>query len=209
MKNGFVIINLMPYREKQKANAIKKFIFVMGSFGIAGILLTGVIHGLMSLRIENQKNRNEFIQQENKKLDETIKSIAKLKEEIKLTLSKRKVVEQLQENRSDAINIVNTVAIKIPEDTFLNSIKKENDAVTIVGQTYSNNKVSHYMTGLEESSVFKEPVLKEIKAKNIDSSNLKNKNRTKEIKISEFSLLLKLERLEEEHASKINNKGKQ
>ncbi len=178
----------------------------MGAFALGGLILTGIGHGVMSFRLEEQQNRNNFIATENKKLDETIKSIAKLKEEIKLTLAKRKVVEQLQANRSDAINIVNTVANKIPEDTFLNSVKKENDNVIIVGQTYSNNKVSHYMVGLDESNVFKEPVLKEIKAKSVDNTAIKNRNRAKEIKISEFSLVLKIERPEEEVSS--NNSPK-
>jgi len=206
MKNGFITINLMPYREKQKSQAIKRFTVLLGAFAIGGLILTGIAHGIMSFRIEEQKNRNNFIASENKKLDETIKSIAKLKEEIKLTLAKRKVVEQLQANRSVAINIVNTVANKIPEDTFLNSVKKENDNVTIIGQTYSNNKVSHYMVGLDESNILKEPVLKEIKAKSIDNSSLKNRNRAKEVKISEFSLVLKIERTEEESSSNNNSK---
>ncbi len=206
MKNGFITINLMPYREKQKSSAVKRFAFLIGGFAIGGLILTGIGHGIMSFRIEEQKNRNSFITSENKKLDETIKSIAKLKEEIKLTLAKRKVVEQLQANRSDAINIVNTVANTIPEDTFLNNVKKENDNVTIVGQTYSNNKVSHYMVGLDESKILKEPILKEIKAKNIDNSALKNRSRAKEVKISEFSLVLKIERPEEEVTPSANNK---
>lgn len=208
MKNGFITINLMPYREKQKANAVKRFAFLVGGFALGGLILVGMVHGVISFRIEEQKNRNNFITSENKKLDETIKSIAKLKEEIKLTLAKRKVVEQLQANRSDAINIVNTVANTIPEDTFLNSVKKEDENVTIVGQTYSNNKVSHYMVGLEESQIFKDPTLKEIKAKNIDNSSLKNRNRAKEVKISEFSLVLKMERTDDESLSSNNKNNK-
>ena len=47
MKNGFITINLMPYREKQKSQAIKRFTVLLGAFAIGGLILTGIAHDVM------------------------------------------------------------------------------------------------------------------------------------------------------------------
>lgn len=189
MYKGIITVNLMPYREKQKKLKVKKFLTLLIAFGLFGLMASVVWKVSLSLQIDNQNSRNDFLAEENKKLDSTIKSIEGLKEEIKRTLAKRKVVEGLQVNRSDGINIVNAMANSIPEDTYLNNVKKEEDLITIIGQTYSNNKVSHYMVNLDQSPIFKNPILKEVKAKNaLDKSKQKDSN------LSDFSLKIELER---------------
>ncbi len=202
MRTGFVIVNLLPYREKQKSLQIKKFSALMFSFGLVGALLVTGWHVALSFKIENQNGRNEYIVKENEKLDGIIKSIAGLKEEIKTTLAKRKIVESLQVNRADGVNIINSVANSLPDDTYINTIKKVGDNVSLIGQTTSNNKVSHYMTSLDETPIFKNPVLQEIHAKILvsDKSDKKQAKPVEEIKVSEFSLKMDLERSEEDLA---------
>lgn len=197
--NGFIFVNLLPYREKQKSVKIKTFIGIISTFALVGVGLIGIGHFTLAFKLENQESRNEFIEDENKKLDKTISSISNLREEIKLTLAKRKVVERLQTNRADGVNIVNEVANNLPDDTNLKSIKKVNDKLSIVGQTSSNNKVSNYMTALDESDVFTNPTLVEVKQV-VLINNPKDK-KTKglpEQMVNEFSLNVDMQKSEEE-----------
>src|SRR5579875_673091 len=113
--NGFIFVNLLPYRDEQKAVKVKKFTAIVSSFAVVGIALIGVGHFTLSVQLENQESRNTFIESENKKLDSTITSISSLREEIKLTLAKRKVVETLQTNRADGVNIINEIANNLPD----------------------------------------------------------------------------------------------
>ncbi len=199
MRKGFITINLLPYREKQKALRVKKFSATMIMFATMGLFLVAAWHVFVMLKIDNGKDRNAFIETENKKLDETIKSIAGLKEEIKKTLEKRKIVESLQVNRADGVNIVNNIANTLPDNTYLKSIKKVDEAVSLVGLTSANNKVSNYMTALDETDVFENPVLQEIQAKILVN------DKKEETKMSEFSLKMNLERSQEDKDAKNKN----
>lgn len=197
INNGFIFVNLLPYREKQKALRIKQFSGIILVFSLIGVGLIGVGHFGLSVRLDNQESRNTFIEEENQKLDKTIKSISNLKEEIKLTLEKRKVVEGLQINRADGVNVVNEIANNLPDDTNLNSIDKNGDKLFIVGQTSSNNKVSNYMTALDESPVFVKPVLVEIKQVTLVNPNKKIKGAPEQT-INEFSITVEMQKSEEE-----------
>lgn len=196
---GFIFVNLLPYREKMKALQIKRFGSLMTAFALTSAFFIVVGHISLSLKIDSQTSRNDFIAKENEKLDENIKSIANLKEEIKSTLVKRKVVESLQVNRADGVNIINAVANNLPDDVYLKSVKKEGNRLTIIGQTTSNNKVSHYMTALDESPIFANPTLIEIKSIVLTpAANAKGKGNQPEIKISEFSIMVEMQKTEEE-----------
>jgi type IV pilus assembly protein PilN len=197
--NGFIFVNLLPYREKQKAVKIKKFTGIVSSFAILGIALIGAGHFTLAIKLENQESRNSFIESENKKLDSTISSISNLREEIKLTLAKRKVVETLQTNRADGVNIINEIANNLPDDTSLKSIKKFTDKLFIVGQTSSNNKVSNYMMALEESDVFANPTLVEVKQVVLTSNPKDKKSKgLPDQMVNEFSIKLDMQKSEEE-----------
>jgi type IV pilus assembly protein PilN len=196
--NGFIFVNLLPYREKQKAVQVKKFFGIIIAFSVIGASIIGVGHFTLALKIENQESRNTFIEDENKKLDKVIKSINGLKEDIKLTLAKRKVVEGLQTNRADGVNIVNEIANNLPDDTSLKSIKKTGDKLFIIGQTSSNNKVSNYMSALEASPVFTNPVLLEIKQVILVNPNGKKSKDSTEQTVNEFSITVEMQKTEEE-----------
>ena len=166
-QNGYVFINLLPYRERNKKEKITQIVMYLSFYVIVAITLLIVAYSYVSLEIDNQRDRNSYIEKENKKLDDIIKSIAELKDNIKQTLEKRKVVEVLQVNRSDAVNLLNKIANVLPEGTSLKSVtqKEESgaDKITIIGITQSNNKVSEYMTALENAG-YVNPSLIETKA---------------------------------------------
>ena len=166
-QKGYVFINLLPYRERNKKEKITQIVMYLSFYVIVAITLLIVAYSYVSLEIDNQRDRNSYIEKENKKLDDIIKSIAELKDNIKQTLEKRKVVEVLQVNRSDAVNLLNKIANVLPEGTSLKSVtqKEESgaDKITIIGITQSNNKVSEYMTALENAG-YVNPSLIETKA---------------------------------------------
>lgn len=194
--NGFILINLLPYREKIKADKIRQFGLLMGFFALlaGGLIFTG--HTYLSVKIDEQESRNKFIEEENKKLDRDIKAIVNLKDEIKETLAKRQVVESLQVNRSDGVNIMNELANQLPEGSVLKSVERVGEKITIVGQTQSNAKVSNYMTNLDATPVFTNPELVEVKAITLTSAKTNSKQKTvaDELKINEFTINVTMER---------------
>lgn len=167
IQKGYVFINLLPYREKNKKEKLQKVISYLFMFVLLAVTLLIMAYSYFSYQIDEQRKRNDYITKKNKDLDNKIKEIAELKDAIKQTLEKRKVVEVLQVNRSDAVNLFNNLANLLPDGTNIKSISQKEeegrDKITIVGITQSNNKVSAYMTALE-SAGYMNPTLIETKA---------------------------------------------
>jgi type IV pilus assembly protein PilN len=207
MKNkGYLFVNLLPYREQIKKEQIKQFSLLMGLFAIVASFILFLIYSLISLEVDAQKSRNQYIETQNKKLDQDIKSIASLKDEIKETLAKRKVVEDLQVDRSDAVSILNALSLQLPEATTLKSISQSNQKITIVGTTTSNNKVSSYMTNLSNTDVFINPELIEVKS--VAVTNRKQNARVRDDQsINEFTITVNMKPKvaeEEDNKEKLN-----
>ncbi len=190
---GYIVINLLPYREKIKKQRIQQFFGIVVLFAVAafGVVLAG--SGYLSVQESNQKARNTFMEKQNAELDEQIVEIGTLKETIAETLAKRRVVESLQVNRSDGVNILNELSIQMPEGIKLSSVTQSGNKITIVGNTSSNSKISTYMTALEDTPVFKDAQILEIK-KIVDNKKEKKTKYSSVFSESQFTLVVNMER---------------
>jgi type IV pilus assembly protein PilN len=104
------------------------------------------------------------LQDEITKLDKEIEDIKKLKEMTSQLLSRKKVVETLQSNRSDVVHLLDELTRQLPEGIYLRSIKQAGGRVTINGFTQSQARVSTLMRNLEASPYLENANLVEIKA---------------------------------------------
>jgi type IV pilus assembly protein PilN len=194
--NGFVFVNLMPFREQIKKEQMKQIYMILSFFTAIAIFFVFIAYSFVNMQLDSQKSRNSYIERENKKLDEDIQKIANLQAEINNTLGKRKVVESLQVNRVDAVNILNEVSTQLPEGMKITEISSKpsgnTDLITIKGTTNSNNKVSAYMTQLVNSNVFIDPVLIEIKSNNLEGRSVKNKDNTNQLVDNNFHINISL-----------------
>jgi type IV pilus assembly protein PilN len=161
---NYIFINLLPYREKRKKEQTKQFILLMAFFALVSVFILFVTYSYFSVNLDNQNSRNDFISKRNKKLDDDIKAISNLRNEIRDTLAKRRVVEELQVNRSDSVGILNDISLQLPEGMTLKSIAQNGNQITLTGSTNSNNKISNYMTNLSNTSTFINPQLVEVRA---------------------------------------------
>ncbi len=205
---GYIVINLLPYREKIKKQKIQQFLGIVVLFAVAafGVVLAG--SGYLSVQESNQTARNTFMEKQNAELDEQIVEIGTLKETIAETLAKRRVVESLQVNRSDGVNILNELSIQMPEGIKLSSVTQSGNKITIVGNTSSNSKISTYMTALEDTPVFKDAQILEIK-KIVDSRKEKKTKSSSVFSESQFTLVVNMEReIVIEPETKTNNSRK-
>ncbi len=75
-------INLLPHREARRERQKKLFWFFTGLSFVAGAVLVGMVWTVLQGYIGNQIERNQFISAENRKLDNQIKEIATLRQEI-------------------------------------------------------------------------------------------------------------------------------
>ncbi|XZG70317.1 PilN domain-containing protein [Chitinibacteraceae bacterium HSL-7] len=176
-------INLLPHREQKRLARQRRYLATLAI--VTGVAVATVVAGMLFLdaRIENQNDRNQFLSDEIAKLDRDIAEIERLRAEKDALLARKQVVERLQANRSESVRIVDQLVRQTPEGVYLKELKQSNDRITLNGYAQSNARVSTLMRNLNDSEVFEQPLLVEVKAAQVGN-----------LRLSEFTLSVKVSR---------------
>ena len=131
---------------------------------IVGVVTIGVVWTILQGYISSQQSRNEFVRNENRKLDTQIKEIATLRQEIDGLRARQRAVEDLQADRNQPVYLLDEVVKQVPEGIYLRSIKQEDRRINVSGWAASNERVSEFLRNLQNNSrVLEKPELIEIK----------------------------------------------
>jgi type IV pilus assembly protein PilN len=156
-------INLLPHREQKRQARQRQFISLALSLVVLGLAVVALVHGVLAAQIENQKDRNNLLKKEIAKLDEQIKEIDRLRDQIQAVLARKQVVETLQANRSEAVHLLDQLVRQLPDGIYLKNVKQVGSKVTVSGYAQSNARVSTLMRNIEASPWLGSPELVEIK----------------------------------------------
>ena len=163
MATPVVRINLLPHREQKRQARQRQFISLAASLVVLGLAIVALVHGVLAAHIENQKDRNDLLKKEIAKLDEQIKEIDRLRDQIQAVLARKQVVETLQANRSEAVHLLDQLVRQLPDGIYLKTVKQVGPKVTVSGYAQSNARVSTLMRNIEASPWLGTPELVEIK----------------------------------------------
>ena len=181
-------INLLPHREQKRQARQRQFYTLMISLAVLGLAVIALVHGILAAQIENQESRNKALKTEIAKLDEQIKEIDRLRDQIQAVLARKQIVETLQGNRSEAVHLLDQLVRQLPDGIYLRSIKQIDQKVTVVGYAQSNARVSTLMRNIEASPWLTNPELVEIKL--VTTPGVKDTSQ----KINEFTLAFQIKR---------------
>lgn len=158
-------INLLPHREaRRKERKAAFFTMLLMSMMVGGAIVLAV-GGFIANKISNQNQRNDYIKAENAKLDNQIKEIATLKQEIEALKARQQAVEDLQSDRNQPVYLMEELVKQVPEGMYLQSFKQAGQRVAINGFAQSNERVSEFLRNLSNSSPWLErPDLIEIRS---------------------------------------------
>ena len=184
-----VRINLLPHREQKRQARQRQFISLALSLVVLGLAVVALVHGILAAQIDNQNDRNNLLKKEIAKLDEQIKEIDKLRDQITQVLARKAVVETLQSNRNEAVHLLDQLVRQLPEGIYLRSVKQVDRKVTVVGYAQSNARVSTLMRNIEGSPWLEKPELVEIKLVNMPAAG-----RTDPPRLNEFTLNFEIRR---------------
>ncbi|CAD7349194.1 PilN domain-containing protein [Xanthomonas arboricola] len=163
-------INLLPWRAERRKAREREFYSMLGFAALAGVLLSGLIWFYYDAQISGQTERNAFLTAEIDKVkaqNEEIKELDKKKDRL---LARKKVIEELQANRSQMVHLFDSLVRTIPDGVALTNIKQDGDILTLEGRSQSNARVSTYMRNLEGSGWMTNPDLSIIEAKSQDKA---------------------------------------
>jgi len=161
-------INLLPWRAERRKQRQKEFVTMLGFSAAAALLVSFLIVMYYNGQIEGQQNRNNYLREQIRLVDQQIKEIEQLDKKKANLLARKQVIEELQASRSQMVHLFDQLVRTIPEGVKLNSIAQSGQSLTLTGQAQSNARVSSYMRNLEESGWMANPDLSIIEAKGDD-----------------------------------------
>ncbi len=167
-----VRINLLPHRELKRRRQRDAFLALSAITVAVGGAVVFAVYGVIGGWIEQQEGRNRYLDGEIAKLDKQIEEIQKLREQTQAMLARKKVVETLQGNRSEAVNLLDQLVRQLPEGVYLRSVKQTGSTVNLSGYAQSNARVSSLLRNLEASPWLQQPNLVEIKAATTGNARL-------------------------------------
>lgn len=184
-------INLLPHRQIKRAERQREF-------GLMGLMAAGaacavVFMGwqLLSSQKDSQIERNGRLEKAITSLDKEIADIKDLKDQINNVLERKRVVENLQTNRSQSVVILDELTRQLPEGLYLKSIKQVGNLITLVGVADTNARVATLVRNLSVSNWMESPNLIEIQSATVNN-----------IKINNFTLTVNLKAPKVEEAPK-------
>jgi type IV pilus assembly protein PilN len=144
-------INLLPWRAERRKQREREFYMLLLASAVAGVVALFLLIGWMGARIDNQQERNAYLQTEIKSLDAQIKEIDELDKTKSQLLTRKQIIEQLQSNRSQMVHLFDEMVKTIPDGVRLTSMKQAGEVLTLEGVAESNARVASYMRNIDAS----------------------------------------------------------
>lgn len=161
-------INLLPWRDELRKQKQQQFAVITAGTAIVGGLLVLLGHMQMNSLIENQSQRNQFLQKEISDLDTKIAKIKDLEKTKTALLARMDIIQQLQHSRPQSVHLMDQLVYTLPDGVYLDKISQTGGALTLVGIAQSNARVSAYMRNIDSSEWMAGPKLDVIETKDSD-----------------------------------------
>jgi type IV pilus assembly protein PilN len=157
-------INLLPHRQLKREARQRQFnmMAVLSGIAAAGTIFLGST--FISSKIDNQIARNNRLNDEIAKLDKEIADIKTLKDQIRVMLERKQVVENLQTDRNQSVVILDELSRQLPDGMFYKSIKQQGNKITLEGVADTNARVATLVRNVNGSNWLTSPNLVEIKS---------------------------------------------
>ncbi len=161
-------INLLPHREEKRKRNKQAFYTLLVLFVMLGAVVVLVVGAINATQISIQEDRNRLLETENKALDEKIKEIASLKQDIEALKARQQAVEDLQGDRNQPVYLMDELVKQTPEGVFFRSVKQDGQRAVISGYAQSSEWVSKMLRNFSTNSPWLEkPNVIEIRASTI------------------------------------------
>jgi type IV pilus assembly protein PilN len=158
-------INLLPWREQQRAERKKAFGVGMVAAMVASLGVYGFGYLMMNAVIASQEQRNTLLKAEISVLDKQIEEINSLEAQKQQFIARMEIIEKLQRSRPEIVHVFDTFVKTIPDGTYLTALTQSNDKFEIKGVAQSSTRVSSFMRALEASEWLKDTELEVVESK--------------------------------------------
>jgi len=144
-------VNLLPWRAARRKQREREFYMQLAAAFVAAFAVMLIWVFWMDQRIDNQNDRNTYLQTEIKQLDVRIAKIKDLETVRSHLLARKQIIEQLQADRSQMVHLFDELVRTIPSSARLSALKQSGQSMSLDGVAQSNASVAEYMRNIEVS----------------------------------------------------------
>lgn len=152
-------INLIPWRDAERKRKRQEF----GVGALVALLAAGAIAFLVNLQmgaaIDNQNERNQYLNDEIAQLDKQITEILALEQQKQRLRARIQVIEQLERSRPEIVHVFDQLVRTIPDGVNLTGLKQTDRRLQLKGLAQSSTRVASYMRNIDASEWLTDPSL--------------------------------------------------
>ncbi|CAM3389185.1 PilN domain-containing protein [Halomonas lysinitropha] len=155
-------INLLPWREEERARRSKRFFMALALMALLGL---GGGYGATwyyEQRLADQQQRHQLINSRTAELDRDLRAVSQYQEQLNSLKRQIEVFEQLQMGRPQTVHVFNALAASLEEGVYYTRLNRQGSQLRLTGLAEDNRRVSDQLRQLEASPVFDVPVLSEV-----------------------------------------------
>ena len=154
-----ITVNLLPWREAQRQQKRAQFIRVLVGVAVLAALMVYAAHHFLSIELDNQQARNQFIQGRLSQLDEQIREIETLRTERSELIERMQVIQQLQGDRPIIVHVFDEIATVTPDDVYFTALTSTGTQIRLIGFSRTTGQISQLLRNFEQSEWFNNPIL--------------------------------------------------
>lgn len=145
-------INLLPWREERRQKRQRDFVVHLVLAALFAVAFAFGIHSYMQAQIENQQQRNAYLEEVIQKLDRQIQEINELKKRKAELTARMQVIEKLQSSRPTIVHLMESFVTTLPDGVQLTSATVTNDEkISIQGKADAQARVAAYLRRLNST----------------------------------------------------------
>jgi type IV pilus assembly protein PilN len=164
-----ILINLLPHREAARKRRRERFVFMLAVSVVSGALVAGAVYLAQAAAVAAQRERNDILGAEIRRLDTQIKDISSLRQEIAGLRARQQAVEDLQADRNMPVHLLRELVEQLPDGVYLTGLRQDPQVVVLQGVAQSNERVSEMLRNLGHRSAWlAQPELVEIVAGSVN-----------------------------------------
>ncbi len=164
-----ILINLLPHREAARKRRRERFLIMLALSVASGAVVAGAVYLAQAAAVAAQRERNDILGSEIRRLDNQIKDISHLRQEIAALRARQQAVEDLQADRNMPVHLLRELVEQLPDGIYLTGLRQDPQVVVLQGVAQSNERVSEMLRNLGHRSVWlAQPELVEIVASSVN-----------------------------------------
>jgi len=145
-------INLLPWREAERARRLREFLGMLAGGVVLALAVSVYAHVYVEGLIDNQNQRNTFLDGEIAQLDSKIREIQTLEKTKASLIARMNIIQRLQESRPEIVHLFDELSRTIPDGVYLVKATQRGRTLDLEGRAQSNARISAYMRNIDASN---------------------------------------------------------